>query len=109
MQTYTLAKLSQHPKVALWEFLRFDLRTFGSLEQNHNHWATTILLCSVIMLTMCWLNPTDTAEEVVSYSVDVCVGGSSDQCDSMPSLRIMYRSDVFIFVYKGMAKGKYLK
>lgn len=45
----------------------------------------------------------------MSYSVDVCVGGSSDQCDSMPSLRIMYRSNVFIFVYKGMAEVKYLK
>lgn len=50
------------------------------------------------MLTMCWLSPTDTAEEVVSYSVDVCVGGSSDQCDSMPSLWIMCCSDVFFFV-----------
>lgn len=61
------------------------------------------------MLTMCRLSPTDTAEEVVSYSVDVCVGGSSDQSDSMPSLRIMCCSDVFIFVYEGMWEGKCLK
>lgn len=58
---------------------------------------------------MCWLSPTDTAKKVVSYSVDVCVGGFSDQCDSMPSLRIMCCSDVFIFVYKGMFEGKHLK
>lgn len=50
------------------------------------------------MLTMCWLSPTDTAEEAMSYSVDVCVGGPSDQCDSMTSLWIMCYSIFFLCV-----------
>lgn len=86
------------------ECLMFDLRTTGSRVLSH-----CCSVCGVIMLTMCWLSPTDTAEEVVSYFVDVCVGGSSDQCDSMPWLRIMCCSVVFIFIYKGMCEGKCLK
>lgn len=51
------------------------------------------------MLTMCWLSPTDTAEEAMSYFVDGCVGGPSDQCDSMISLRIMCCSDFCVCVW----------